>query len=760
MFKKLTAICLAFILVISMALVPVFASDNQSTTTTDAQANMVSNDKKVKDDKNGKDHDDDYEDLIENVIKKFLDSNEFSWAEKSIEKMGLMGILNGTGNGYFKPKSNVTHVEAIAMVLKLTGYQKEAEAIRVEPKYFKGKSDPWSYGYLQLALDKGIIIPSEDGSFNPKTPAKRHEVAKYVVRALGERKEALDNMKAKLDYEDAASIPAGSRGYVHVITEMKIMQGSNNLFQPNKPITRAELAVILDKAEGKTDEPSSSTNKYQGAFVAFDEEDLEITIKADGKSYTYDVNKNAPVYKNSKYYKISSLDAGDVIKLVLDNDKKVIFIEFIEEGTADTDEDELTIAKMSYSNLPNELQDKVDEMKEKENYAAFEYDEDLYLIATRGEVPTGGYTIKINHVYMQKIDTNEYNLKVVVEKTNPGSSIVTQATEEPFTVVKLENIDDMDDIENVKFVNTSGSTLKTTTIKAIDDEEIINGTIKSIDVDDDEVTLALSTTVSKTYEIPAAADITLDGDDADLSELKVGMKAKITKTNDVITDLDVTSLEEVINGTIYSIDVNDDEVTLTQSTTVRKTYEIPDTADITLDGDDADLSELERGMKVKMTKTNGVITELEVTTVKETINGTIYSIDVNDDEIRLTESTTVRKTYEIPDTADITLDGDDADLSELKVGMKVKMTKTNGVITELEVTTLIETITGTIYSVDLSDDEVRLTEKDNVRRTYVIPDDAEITLEGDDANLSELERGMTAEITKTNGVITNLDVED
>ncbi|HYE08551.1 MAG TPA: hypothetical protein VEF53_00070, partial [Patescibacteria group bacterium] len=119
-----------------------------------------------------------------------------------------------------------------------------------------------------------------------------------------------------------------------------------------------------------------------------------------------------------------------------------------------------------------------------------------------------------------------------------------------------------------------------------------------------------------------------------------------------------------------------------------------------------------------------------------------------------------RKTYEIPDDAEITLDGDDADLSDLEKGMKVKMTKTNGVITELEVTTLIETITGTIYSVDLSDDEVRLTEKDNVRRTYVIPDDAEITLDGDDADLSDLERGMTAKITKTNGVITDLEVED
>ncbi|MDF2592979.1 MAG: hypothetical protein K0S75_2445, partial [Clostridia bacterium] len=86
MIKKITAICLTFILVISMAIVPVFASVNQNSTTIDNQANIVRYDKKDKNDK--KFDNDDTKKLLEDLFKFFSDSDDFSWAEKSIERLG------------------------------------------------------------------------------------------------------------------------------------------------------------------------------------------------------------------------------------------------------------------------------------------------------------------------------------------------------------------------------------------------------------------------------------------------------------------------------------------------------------------------------------------------------------------------------------------------------------------------------------------------------------------------------------------------
>ena len=708
MFKKITAICLTFILVMTIAIIPVFALDYQNTTTIQNQASAVRYDKK---DKSDKADDDDAEDILKDMVKKFLDSNEFNWAEKSIEKMGLMGILNGTGNGYFNPKNNVTHVEAIAMVLKLTGYQEEAEAIKAEPAYFKGKSDKWSYGYLQLALDKGIIIPSEDGQLNPKTPAKRYEVAKYVVRALGKRATALKNMNAKLSYKDAASISDSSIGYVYVATDLGIMQGSNNLFQPNKPITRAELAVILDKAEGNTEEPGNTSNSVEGKFIEFDKNDLEITLNVNNESVVYDVNTNAPVYRNSKYYSVSSLDAGDVIRLILDNRKKVIFIEFIQTATIEPTEEALSATEMEYSNLPKAIQDKVDALKETKNFAAFKLNGKIYLIATRGEMPTGGYTIGIDKVYKQTIATDEYNLKVVVEMANPGSSIVTQANTFPFTIVRLNYFDD---IGKVKFVNASDTVLAQTTLKTIDEEEVtetISGKIYSVDTINKIVRLLENDGVRRSYSIPTGVRITLDARSVTLSALKPNMPAVITKINGVITKLAALSETdeiETINGKIDSVDVTGRIVRILESYNSIKSYYIPSNVAITLNNRAVSITSLAKDMTVVLTRTNGVITKLAATNIVETISGKIDSVDLTNKVVRLLESNNVVRAYTIPDAAQITLDNQTTDLQDLEKGMKAVITKSNGIITKLAVQRDIQTIEG-----------VLITTYTNLSKTYI-----------------------------------------
>lgn len=756
MFKKITAICLAFILVISMAIIPVFASDNQNGTTTENQASIIRNDKKDKDDK---DNDNDYKDLLEDVLKKFLDSDEFDWAQKSIEKMGYMGILNGTGNGYFQPKNNVTHAEAIAMVLKLTGYQDEAEAITVEPKYFKGNSDKWSYGYLQLALDKGIIIPSEDGSFNPRTPAKRHEVAKYVVRALGERSLALKNMKTKLNYTDASSIPAGSVGYVYVVTNLGIMQGSNNQFQPNKPITRAELAVILDNAESKTEEPSKTSSSAEGKFVKFDEANMKITLNVNNESVVYDVTKNAPVYKNSKYYSVSSLEAGDVIRVTLDNQQKIIFIELIQNSTTEPTDEALSIKEMQYSLLPQAIKDKVDTLKESKSFTAFVYDENIYLIAARGEMPTGGYTIDIEEVYKETVGTDEYNLKVVVAAQNPGSSVVTQEIAYPYTVVKLSYFDD---INKVNFVNTSDTVLAQTTIKTIDVVEVIEGTVNYINASDRKIKLLESDDDIRTYIIPSDAIITLDGKTVRLSSIAKDMFAAITITDGKITKLAVQSEEEVtqtISGEIYSVDTTNKVIKLLESDGVKRSYSIPTGVRITLDGRSVTLSALKPDMPAVITKFNGEITKLTAqseTDVIETINGKIDSVDTIGRIVRILESDNSIKSYYLPSNVLITLNNRTASLSSLIKDMPVVLTRTNSDITKLAATNTTESINGRIDSVDTTARIVKILESDNHVRSYYIPSNVTITLNNRTASLSTLAEDMTVVLTRTNGVITKL----
>lgn len=672
MYKKITAISLALIMTVTAA-VPTFA-DNK-----DAKGHGYSQPAIVlkADSKNSKVI------SLKDIITRFVDSSDFDWAQKSIEKMGAMGILSGIGNNKFMPKNNVTHVEAIAMVLKLTGYQKEAEAIKSQPDYFKGMCDSWSYGYLQLALDKGIIIPSEDGKFNPTTPAKRYEVAKYIVRALGKRDEALANMNAKLTYKDASAVPKSAVGYVYVMSNLGIMQGSNNEFQPNKPITRAEMAVILDKAEGNTEEPGSNTNNYQGSFVSYNQASGKLTMLINNKNVAYDVNPNTPVYKSSAYTTLDSLVSGDIIKVILDSQKKIIFIEYKQAATNPSSV-KLSAQTVAYDSLPQALKDKVDTQKLTQSFTAYRYDQSIYLIAARGQVPTGGYSINIKEVYKDQIQTGKYNLRAVVETANPGSGSVISVISYPYTVVKLSYFDGID---KINFVNTANTQLAQTSLAGIDIVEVRNGKIDTVDTSNRIVKLLESDNILRTYYIPADVQITLDNKAVGLSSLQKNMTVALTKTNGIISKLAAQSIPQVIqviNGKLDSVDAANRVIRVVENDGVTRSYLIPSGVEITLNNQAAGLGDLQKDMPVAITKTDSVITKVAAQNNLQTLEGVLTDIFTSQNKIYITIKTgTALTNYEILSSTNVYYNNQSTSIQTIPLNSTVTLKLQNNAVTEV-----------------------------------------------------------------------------
>ena len=420
--------------------------------------------------------------IKKNEVKKyrFDDCADITWALNAIEKLAGKGIIGGIGNGKYAPKSNVTHVEALAMVMRLTGDDKEAEGMgkKVHP-FYKGILPNWGYGYIFMAIEKGILLPEELKDFNPNQPAKRHEIAKYIIRAMGETKEALKHMDEDLDFKDSSAVPDKSVGYVYLVSKLNIMIGNEkNMFKPMEPVTRAEMAVLLDRAEGKFDLPDTDNRKNSTVFVSADVDDNEITVKVKGVTVTYDVLEDVQVYRDGSFETIEDLVKGDILQLTLNNSKDVIFIEVVKNAEEDDDDEEDEIAvsfrTVSDSSLPKVLKDEIDDMKSKESYAAYEYDDYIYLVAAMGRQRTGGYDIDIEKVY--KIgDNGEYIIKAVVDTDEPSSgSNVTQAITYPYSVVKFKSFDD---IKEVIFVDNDGDELDSAEIEDLDEITIVEGKI-------------------------------------------------------------------------------------------------------------------------------------------------------------------------------------------------------------------------------------------------------------------------------------------
>ncbi|MDF2520587.1 MAG: S-layer y domain protein, partial [Clostridia bacterium] len=715
MYKKILAICLSVVIAMSTAIVPVFAdsfnlvigNDESTSVTSIARA-----DKKDKDKSNDKDD-------VEDILKLFLDSKDIKWAEKAIEKLGAMGILNGVGNGFFKPSNNVTHVEAIAMVIKLLGQKEEADAIDDEPEYFENQCDEWSYGYLQLALDNGIIIPEEDGKFNPKTPAKRHEVAKYIVRALDMRDEALANMSASLSFNDSSSIPKNSVGYVYVISKLGIMQGNNNNeFQPNKPITRAEMAVLLDRAEGKFDDTFDNDNEFDGIFLSYDSTNSSITMKVNNKEVVYNVIPNAPVYKNNTYYTLSVLQPGDLIEIVLDSSNRIIFIEFKEVGTVPPSTGEkLSFRHMEYSALSAELKDLIDNLKQTENYVAYKQGQYIYLITSKGQMASGGYTISVKEVYRETVQNGKYNLRAVVETTSPTSSMITQAVTFPYDVVRLSYFNGID---KVNFVEPDNDLIEQTSLVSVNDFEVITGKITSIDTANRIIYFNDANNTARAYYISTNAQITLNNSAAALSALAANMPVTVTVNNGYAIRIAAQSTDAIntVSGTITSVDTVNKILYLKDVNNISRAYYIASNAVVTLNNSTVALSSLTANMPVTVTLTNGYATRISAQNANsvQVINGTINSVDTSNRILYLKDTNNTSRAYYLPSNAEITLNNTAVAITSLTANMPVAVTLTNNIVTKVAAQNAdrIVTINGKIVSVDIANRIIYVKESDNV----------------------------------------------
>lgn len=734
--KKFMALGIAAVFTLSSLTTTVLAADFAKSNT---DKNMII---KVAVPGKGNGHAKDKKNIEKNF--KFIDSKDVSWALNAIEKLAGKGILGGVGQGKFAPKSNVTHVEALAMVMRLTGDDKEADSMgkKIHPSY-KGVMPLWGYGYIYVAMEKGILLPEELKDFNPNKPAKRHEIAKYIIRAMGKTDEALEHMDEKLSFNDSSAVPKESIGYVYLINELEIMIGSNNKFKPMEPVTRAEMAVLLDRAEGDFTLPDSDKRINKTVFVSADVDDNEITVKVKGSKVTYDVLKGVQVYKNDSFETIEDLVAGDVLQLIFNDKKEVIFIEVVKEAEDDDEvETEISFSKVSYNNLPEVLQDEVDELKSTKNYKAYEYNNYIYLLAAMGKKSTGGYNIVFEEVYKVEND-DDFTVKAVIDTDEPSSKdFVTQAVTYPYSVVKFKSFDDID---SVKFVDEDGDKLAEVKIKNVDedddDDEEIEISYEAVDYNDladklkDQVDYLKLNKNYKAYEydnyvylIAAMGKKTTSGYEIDIDDVyKVENGSKYTinavveaeipsagksrtayypysivrfkyfdnidvvkfidEDNDKLAEVKIVELDEVVTveGTISSINTSSKTIKVKKSNGSVVTLTIPNDAEITVNDDENEsISDLEVGMKIKVKKVDERVTEIIAEDNLEEVEGTLTGISISSIKKITLKIGSTSKTYTVDSDVKIIIDDETARVEDLKIDSELTLRFSNGLLVEIE----------------------------------------------------------------------------
>jgi len=260
----------------------------------------------------------------------FEDSEEAPWAADIIDRVFEKGFIKGIDAKHFQPNKPVTRVEAAIMIARMLGLEDKAlQSLQGTLPFIDDDDIPiWARGYVDLMVAQGIMKGIETGhgkAFQGLKPATRLEVTVMIIRALGLEDQAKATDGSSLTFTDKAAIPSSLLGYVALAVDKGIITGINGAFQPNKPVTRAEMAAILDRATGKTPtQPPAQSGTVTGTLVsATTVGTLSVTIKkADNTQATYVLADNATVTLNGTASTLASLQANDQVTLTLGADGK------------------------------------------------------------------------------------------------------------------------------------------------------------------------------------------------------------------------------------------------------------------------------------------------------------------------------------------------------------------------------------------------------------------------------------------------------
>lgn len=180
--------------------------------------------------------------------KDFVDLSESYWAYPQIQALADDGVIAGYPDGNFKPDQPVTRAEFATMALKAINVENATAKETFE--FSDVPSDYWAHDNIQRAFSFDLVKGLPDGTFNPEGSVTKAEAISLIMSSLDTDPMTLAEAKKILEasYVDHASIQewfvinAAKADALAIVVKVP---GFENKFEPDKQITRAEMAASL-----------------------------------------------------------------------------------------------------------------------------------------------------------------------------------------------------------------------------------------------------------------------------------------------------------------------------------------------------------------------------------------------------------------------------------------------------------------------------------------------------------------------------------
>ena len=171
------------------------------------------------------------------------------WAEAVIHDMGSRLIVSGVGNSKYEPNRQITRAEFSTILVRALGLREGT----ANSKFPDVMNNQWYSGYVQTAVEYGLITGYQNGNFGPNDAITREQAMTMIARAMKLTK--LNTAFASEEvltilgqYADGVDVSDYAKLAITACVKHDIVSGRTlNTLAPKEFLTRAEVAVIVQR---------------------------------------------------------------------------------------------------------------------------------------------------------------------------------------------------------------------------------------------------------------------------------------------------------------------------------------------------------------------------------------------------------------------------------------------------------------------------------------------------------------------------------
>ncbi|ACV64828.1 S-layer domain protein [Desulfofarcimen acetoxidans DSM 771] len=740
--------------------------------------------------------------------KEFSDAKSH-WALPSISECTAVGIVEGYPDSTFKPQNSVSHLEALALIIKSMGLEEQAKALDLKKGgYSFPQGVSWGKEYIAMAADKSIINKEKMANLKQDAPTTRVEIAVMCANALH-----LSGDAAEMSFSDKEEIPESLRSSVAGVVKNGIMVGQpGNKFAPSDKVTRAEIVTMISRLFEKGLINPDPSNYFINEVAGIDKTNQLIALrKSDTVTHPYILADDCVIYRDGKKAELVDFQENDNAKIVLNDKGRVIYLaQFTGQlqanngtntdtntGTNTDTGSNVNNSQSSFSSGSGMIDSIIYGYPIKVIITKSEGGSDLYELESVVKISVNGVTKDTASLVKGSIIEYDYTGNKISEIRVHSASLEetgSQKTDKAYIInltfdhltlhfesgleigyyidqnvhffkdnqqISMSGLKKGDLVEVKRYSNRDE--LISITIMSGKPRKIFGTIISNVD---NCLTVEDYDDVETDYDVGSNVEITnKDGIDLTVTDIDIDDKVEITLTDSGKVDsIVVDEYGSNISGTIITLDTSGDySLTLERSSGSYKKYEVKDNVKVKEGTKSLDYDDLAEGNEVKLyTNGSNEVTDIVLVDDSRVIKGTVASVD---DEgtygITIKKLDKITSNYEVDDDVTVKENSKSRDFSDLAKGDEVELTiDDDDVVTKIIITEGdSSSVSGVITDFNWDDQEIAI-EEDDDENDYDIADDAKITKDGDEIGPEDLLIGAEVELEIEDGEVVEIIIED